>query len=66
MSKLAEIEAATEALTPEQLQELFVFLAARLRAGSEELPPPREFAPDQIQKWIADDEAGMQRFREGE
>jgi hypothetical protein len=33
MSKLAEIEAATEALPPEQQEELFRFLAARLRPG---------------------------------
>lgn len=63
MSTLAEIEAATENLTPEQKQELFLFLAARLRASGE-LPAPREFSREQIESWIADDEAGMQRFRE--
>ena len=31
MSTLAEIEAATEALPPEQQEELFRFLAARVR-----------------------------------
>lgn len=64
MSTLAEIEAATEALTPEQKQELFLFLAARLRANGD-LPPAREFSREQIEAWIADDEAGMRRFREG-
>ena len=33
MSTLLEIEAATEALPPEQKAELFRFLAARLRPG---------------------------------
>jgi hypothetical protein len=42
-STLAEIEAAADALMPEQKQELLVFLAARLRAqraGSPELSAP--------------------------
>ena len=62
MSTLAEIEAAADALPAEQKQELLLFLAARLRAGAEELPPPREFSREQIEQWIADDEAGYRRF----
>jgi hypothetical protein len=65
MSTLSEIEAATETLTPEQREELFLFLAARLRTADGKLPPPRAFPKDQIQAWIADDEAGMKRVREG-
>jgi hypothetical protein len=64
MSTLAEIENAAEALSVEQKQELFLFLAARLRAGAGQNPPPREFSREQIEGWIADDEAGMRRFRE--
>ena len=64
MSTLAEIEAAADSLPSEQKQELFLFLAARLR-GAGQLPPPREFSREQIQTWIADDEAGMRRFQEG-
>jgi len=64
MSTLAEIESAADALPPEQKQELFLFLAARLR-GAGQLPPPREFSREQIEAWIADDEEGMRRFREG-
>ena len=30
-----------------------------------QLPPPREFSRAQIEAWIADDEEGMCRFREG-
>jgi hypothetical protein len=64
MSTLTEIEDAADALSPEQKQELFLFLAARLRAGAGGVPPPREFSREQIEGWIADDEAGMRRFRE--
>lgn len=63
MSTLAEIETAADALPPEQKHELLLFLAARLRAQAGDLPPPREFAPAQMQSWIAEDEADMQRFR---
>lgn len=65
MSTLAEIGAAADSLPPEQKQELFLFLAARLRVGSGQLPPPRTFTREQIEAWIADDEEGMRRFREG-
>lgn len=64
MSTLAEIEAAADSLSPELKEELFLFLAVRLR-GSGEVPPPREFSREQIEAWIADDEEGMRRFREG-
>ena len=66
MTTLAEIEAAAEALPPEQKQELLLFLAARLRAQGAELPEPREFSREQIAAWIAEDEADMRRFREGQ
>jgi hypothetical protein len=63
MSTLAEIEAAVESLPTEQQQELFLFLAARLR-GAGQLPTPHEFSREQIEAWIADDEEEMRRFRE--
>ena len=66
MSTLAEIEAAADALPAEQKQELILFLAARLRAGASELPPPREFTREQIEKWFADDEQGYRRFLAGQ
>jgi len=65
MSTLVEIEAAADALTPEQKQELILFLAAGLRRSGVKLPPPRKFSREQIASWIAEDEAEMQRFREG-
>jgi hypothetical protein len=65
MSTLAEIEAAADALSSEQKQELLLFLAVRLRAQGAPLPQPRNFSTDQMTSWIAEDEADMGRFREG-
>ena len=65
MSNLAEIEAAADALPPEEKQELMLFLAARLRAQGTQMPQPRKFSREQTAAWIAEDQADMQRFREG-
>ena len=66
MSTLAEIEAAAETLPEQEKEQLFLFLAARLRAANPaELPPPREFGRERMEEWIRDDEEGMRRFREG-
>ena len=62
MSTLAEIEAAVDALSREQKEELFLFLAARLGAGTLPLVPPREFSREQMEEWVADDEEGNRRF----
>ena len=66
MSTLAEIEAAIDALPDEQKQELFLFLAARLRGSGPPLPEPRKFSRDQLGSWIDEDEADLRRFREAE
>ena len=66
MSSLAEIEVAAAALPPEQKQELTLFLSARLRAAGARLPEPRQFSREQTAARIAEDEADMSRFREGE
>jgi hypothetical protein len=63
MSTLAEIEAAADALSPEQNQELMLFLAARLRANGAKMPEPRVFSPDEIANWIARDETDLARFK---
>jgi hypothetical protein len=42
-----------------------LFLAARLRAQGTRMPEPRKFPREQTAAWIAEDEADMQRFREG-
>ena len=65
MSTLAEIEAAADELSPEEKQELILFLATRLRNSGVKLPEPRKFRREQVANWIAEDEADMQRFREG-
>ncbi len=65
MSTLAEIETAAEALPAEQQQELLLFLATRLHAAGGALPPPRDLPREQLDRWIAEDEAGHQRFLAG-
>ena len=65
MSTLAEIEAAADALTVEQKQELLLFLATRMRAQGATPSEPRQYSPKQLADWIARDEADMQRFNEG-
>lgn len=63
MSTLGEIEAAIDALPAAQKQELLLFVAARLRAQSGQLPAPRRFSPEQLKAWIDEDDADMQQFR---
>lgn len=65
MSTLAEIEKAADSLPPEQKQELILFLAARIRAEGARLPVPRTFTREQMDAWIAEDEADMQRLQKG-
>ena len=65
MSTLLEIEAAADSLSPKEQQELLMFLATRLHAAGGALPPPRDIPKEQIDRWIADDEAGHRRFLAG-
>jgi hypothetical protein len=62
MSTLAEIENASEQLTAEEKQDLILFLATRLQAGKD-LPSPRQYTKEEVQEWIARDEAGWERVR---
>lgn len=64
MTTLAEIESAADALPREQKEELLLYLAVQLRTQRGEMPPPRKFTREQINAWIAEDEAEMRRFRE--
>lgn len=66
MSKLDEIEAATESLAPAEKQQLMLFLATRLRAQGAPMPEPRKFSREQVAGWIAEDEADMRRFQQGQ
>lgn len=65
MSTLSEIESAVDALPAAEKQELLLFLAARLRAESGRLPAPRKFSREQMDAWIAEDDADMLRQRDG-
>jgi hypothetical protein len=63
MSTLAEIERAADALSPEEKQELMLFLATRIRAQGARMPEPRRFSTETIQGWIAEDEAALRRLK---
>jgi hypothetical protein len=64
MSTLAEIEAAVDSLPAAEKQELLLFLAARLRAEAGRSPAPRKFTKEQLDAWIARDEAEMRRVHD--
>ena len=66
MKTLAEIEAAADALSSEEKRQLLQFLLTRLLDRETSLPEPRTFTRNQIARWIAQDEADMRRFQEGE
>jgi hypothetical protein len=59
---LAEIERAADALPAHEKQELLLFLASRLRSEGT-MPEPREFTKEQIDRWIAEDEAELREFK---
>jgi len=65
MSTLLEIESAAEALPQEQKEELFLFLATRLRADTGDMPPPREFSREQMDQWLKEDEEEYRRLLAG-
>lgn len=64
MVTLAEIESAAAGLTPAEKQELMLFLASRLRAEGAPLPEPRTFTPEEMARWIDEDEVDMRRIWE--
>ena len=61
MSTLLEIEAAADSLPTEQKEQLLLFLATRLRAAGATMPEPRQLSREEIEEWIAEDEADMQQ-----
>jgi hypothetical protein len=65
MSTLMEIETVVDSLPVQEQQELMLYIATRLHAAGGVLPPPRDIPKDQIDQWIADDEAGYQKFLAG-
>lgn len=66
MSTLPEIEAATEGLTRQEQEQLFLHLASRLRAEAGELPALQQYSAEQIDTWVLRDEADMKAFRAGD
>ena len=64
MSTLSELEKAAEALSAEEKQRLIVFLAARLRAESPQMPPPRTFSREQIDAWVKEDEEELRALKQ--
>lgn len=65
MSTLTEIEQAAVKLSAEEQKQLLRFLLRVLPVNEAELPEPRIFSEAEIQGWLAEDETGMRRFREG-
>lgn len=64
MESLLDIENAVEQLKPSELEELFLFLATRLRSQGGDNPPPRNLGKERIESWIQEDEAAYRDFRE--
>jgi hypothetical protein len=65
MSTLEEIESAADALSPEQKQQLLLFLLRRMRAEGVRLPEPRAFSSEQVRQWIEEDEEDLKHFNQG-
>jgi hypothetical protein len=64
VSSLMEIEKAVKLPADEQ-QKLLRFLLRVVPVADAELPVPRQFSEQEIQGWLAEDEASMRRFRQG-
>ena len=64
MSSLLEIEAAAEALSQKDKEELMRFLAMRIR-GSRIPPQPRIYSDQELASMLAEDEADGLQLRQG-
>ena len=65
MSTLMEIEQAAVKLPAEEQKQLLRFLLRVVPVNEAELPGLRTFSEEEIQGWLAEDEASMRRFRKG-
>jgi hypothetical protein len=63
MNSFDEIKTAAERLSFFEKQQLFYFLLSQLQPGKDVLPPPRDYSVEQIESWIAEDEAAMAKLR---
>jgi hypothetical protein len=62
MTTLAEIETAAAALSDTEIQQLMLFLAARLQAPGAPLPETPLLPRERMTDWMAEDEAAMRRI----
>jgi hypothetical protein len=60
-----DIEQAAVKLPAQEQQQLLRFLLRVVPVADGKLPVPRQFSEEEIQGWLAEDEASMRRFREG-
>jgi hypothetical protein len=60
-----DIEQAAVKLPAAEQQRLLRFLLRIVPVVEAELPAPREFSEEEIQGWLAEDEASMRRFQTG-
>ena len=63
MNSLDEVKAVIGQLPRSDQEKLFNFLLTELEPGAGTLPPPREFSKEQIEKWIAADEAEWAKIK---
>jgi len=64
MVSLLEVESATKELSLREREELLCFLAESLRKErAAQAPSPRHFPKEEIDSWIAEDEADMKSLR---
>ena len=66
MISLAEIEAATDALSASDQKKLMSYLAGRLQAKGAPLPDIPASSREPRIDWMAEDEAAMRRFNPNE
>lgn len=60
-----EIKHAAAKLTADEQKQLLRFLLSLIPADEADLPQPRQFSQQEIHDWLAEDEASMQRLRDG-
>jgi hypothetical protein len=65
MSTLVEIEAAADALSSEEKEELLRFLAMRLRRNRS-LPKPRIYSDEELAGMLAEDEEDGKMLRKAD
>jgi hypothetical protein len=58
MSTLMDIEQAAVKLPAQEQQQLLRFLLRVVPLADAELPAHRQFSEEEIQSWLAEDEAG--------